>query len=176
MVELMRIDCFHGGTQCYLGRFLCSLCSVLCVPCDLRYQGFCHLCTIVSCHLSSFALVNIPAIVFRHRIFVMVVTNVNPVTCYLSGVMWLALIFQSHVIGMTKTFIALCQNFHMIRFSADTGLSSFCQNQGCKYFRFHENYTCWLWFMCTARSIVKKQHYLSKIAPSKRPQLNQNVT
>ena len=34
---------------------------------------------------------------------------------------------------MTKTLITLCQNFHMIGFSADTGLSSFCQNQGCKY-------------------------------------------
>ena len=38
MVELMRIDCFHGGTQCYLGRFLCSvlyMCPVFCAMCSL---------------------------------------------------------------------------------------------------------------------------------------------
>ena len=55
MVELMRIDCFHGGTQCYLGR---SLCSMLCVPCVLCYVfplicARCSLCSALPRILSS---------------------------------------------------------------------------------------------------------------------------
>ena len=90
---------------------MCSLWSVLGVPCVLRYHGFCHLRTIVSCHLTSLALVNIPAIVFRHCLFVMVV--ILPQQCCYHGCVVLS--FQSHVIGRTNTSIVLWISTDTIR-------------------------------------------------------------